>query len=124
MMELEIPDLLVDYRFVRKKPIEPKDCPRQEVGVRWLRELYRDNPRSFLAEWTKLEGEYLRANTRHQELLLEQAKREDREVAPVVSAPSEWDGKGACPVCKREPVDKGTVEAVERGRKWLEEHGG
>ena len=94
---LEIPDLLVDYRFVKKKPIEPSNCPRQELGVRWLRELYRDDPRGFLKEWTKLESAYLQAVEKYQE---------------PTTAPSEWDGKGSCPTCKREP--EAPVEDLSR----------
>lgn len=99
-----IPDLLQDMRWVTAYPIEPNPCPKDEVCYRGLREMFHSQYLKFRDRLESMETEFLKWKT---------AKLE-AEAASRTIAPSEWDGKGPCPVCKH--------EAAEDLEKWkLEE---
>lgn len=106
------PELHVLMQAVQEFPIEPPDCPEEEIKLRGLRNTWANNYSKFWNDLQKLEVEWLQYK----------AKRLNPHQAPTTVL-SEWDGKGPCPTCKREPLDPETVAARERGLKWLAEHG-
>lgn len=124
MQNLPEPDLLVDMKFVRDNP-QDEPYPEQ-ARLKPMRREYRENYGGFLNQLIGLERAYLQANTRHKEMLGErekQARLQPHPVAPApVTAPSSWDGKGPCPVCKHEAGPKlGDSECVAKVEKWLKE---
>lgn len=107
------PEMLVLMRAVQEFPIEPTVCPEDQIQLRGLRNMWANQYVKFKADLEKLELEWLQWKAQR----LAPSTTKSPSEAPV------WDGKGACPVCKREPADPDTVAARERGLKWLREHG-
>jgi hypothetical protein len=131
--ELELaPPMLPDMRYVwfNPEPEDPEKLDEWDKKLVDIRALRKEKPFEFIDRLTRLETELRRALDRKADLEREQAKQTARS-APVAPEPqalttvlSEWNGKGPCPTCKREPLDPETVAARERGMKWLKEHGG
>lgn len=115
-------DLLRQYRAVRDNPEAEMPVPYGEEILIGLRELYKTRWHIFNDKHTALEIAFEEQKAAASRAREAEARKLAAPSQP--SAPSEWDGKGPCPSCKREPVDGSTMEAVERGMKWLEDHNG
>lgn len=113
-----MPEQLLLYRVVMDNPIHPNPCPPEEMCLLGIRSLFTEKPAEYWRQRTALE-------TAYEERKKAEAMLKAKEFqAPTSAVHSEWDGKGLCPTCKREPTDESTKQARERGLKWLEEFGG
>src|ERR1017187_3369109 len=105
---MEQPEMLVMMRAVQEFPMEPEFCPRDEVCLRGLRNMWANQYLKFKEDLDKRETEWLQYKlARH---------------APKVQAiaRSEWDGKGECPTCKRGPEEVvSDGECLAKVKKWL-----
>lgn len=112
-----LPEILMQYRAVQDNPVADDPCPVSERSLIGIRNLFTDKNPEYWRQRIALE-------TAFEERKKAEALARAKAQAPVqlTTAPTKWDGKGPCPSCGREPVDQSTLEAIERGRKWLEEH--
>lgn len=119
-----LPELLMNYRVVVDHPVLPEkdQCPPEEVCLTGIRTLYHNQNHIFQDRHSRLEVAFQEAKASEANARAKEAESKIKEKAPATVL-SEWDGKGPCPTCKREPLDPETVAARERGLKWLEEHG-
>lgn len=120
-----ISDLLMQYQAVADHPTAPDPLPPDEVCLTGIRELYLAKWHIFSDRHKSMENAFkewqtAEANRKAKEAELELARLSPQAPTTVLT---EWDGKGPCPTCKREPLDPETVAARQRGLKWLAEHG-
>jgi hypothetical protein len=109
------PALLQEMRWVYDNSEEPRPCPVKELRFRALRTMYRDDFLKFRDRLEKLESDLLGYKKAKEMAKLQEARP---------NVPSEWNGKGACPVCKRAPVEKSTEALIGKVEAWMSKQPG
>lgn len=120
------PDLLMQYEAVKDYPLEPNPVPTGEVCLIGIRKLYHEKNNVFTDKLHQLTMSHQEWRLAQERARILEAEAKLKEAEPRTNVPSDWDGKGACPTCKREEkrADASTLECLAKAEKWLEENDG